>query len=93
MATELVESFRDMGCNMSYKLHIMAEHLDEFPTNCSDFSDEMGERFHQEIKTSEKRYQGRYDKRMLADYCWFLKRETVRISRKSSRRKTFSTDY
>jgi hypothetical protein len=62
-----------MGCNMSYKLHILDAHIDCFGESCSDFSDEMGERFHQDIKYSEKCYQGRYNKYMLSDYCWFLK--------------------
>ncbi|EFN85286.1 hypothetical protein EAI_02819, partial [Harpegnathos saltator] len=26
--------------------------------------------FHQDIKEMEKRYQGRWDIHMLADYCW-----------------------
>ena len=41
-------------------------HLDEFPGNCGDLSDVQGERFHQDIKTMEEHYKGRWDKRMMA---------------------------
>ena len=44
---------------MSYKLHFLHNHSDQFPENCGDFSDEHGERFHQDIKNKEQRYQGR----------------------------------
>lgn len=89
IARELVDSYEKMGCNMSYKLHIMDKHVDDFPPSCSDFSDEMGERFHQDIKKAEKIYQGRFDKFMLADYCWFLKQEAVSDARKGRRRSQF----
>ena len=32
-------------------------------------SDEQGERFHQEMKTMQTRYQERWDASMMADYC------------------------
>jgi len=34
-----------------------------------------GERFHQDIMTMEKRYQGKWTSSLLADYCWTLKRD------------------
>ncbi|KAL4711600.1 hypothetical protein ACJJTC_003617 [Scirpophaga incertulas] len=33
-----------------------------------------GKRFHQDVRHIERRYQGRSDVSMLADYCWMLKR-------------------
>lgn len=39
------------GLNMSLKIHFLHSHLDFFPENLGDVSDEHGERFHQEIKT------------------------------------------
>jgi hypothetical protein len=48
-------------------------HLDFFPEMIGAVSDENGERFYQEISTMEKRYQGKWSPRMLADYCWTLK--------------------
>ena len=54
-------AFRNLGCNMSIKLHFLYAHLDEFPDNLKAVSDELGERFHQDLKTMEHRYQGRWD--------------------------------
>ena len=52
------------------------------------YSEEQGERFHQDVKEIERRYQGRYDARMMGDYIWGLVREChldySRQSRKSS---------
>ena len=51
---ELVENmlrkYQEMGANMSIKVHFLHSHLDRFPENLSDFSEEQGERFHQDIK-------------------------------------------
>ena len=44
---------------MSIKVHFLHNHLDRFPANCGDVSDEQVERFHQDIKEMETRYQGR----------------------------------
>ncbi|KAI6651281.1 hypothetical protein LOD99_5429 [Oopsacas minuta] len=38
--------------------------------NLGAVSEEQGERFHQDIKTMETRYQERWDVHMMADYCW-----------------------
>jgi hypothetical protein len=72
---ELLNSYKDMGCNMSLKMHFLDFHLDFFPENLGAVSDEHGERFHQDISAMEKRYQGQWSARMLADYCWMLKRD------------------
>jgi hypothetical protein len=39
-------------------------------------SDKQGERFHQDISQTEKRYSEKSNSNMLADYCWSLIRET-----------------
>ena len=39
----------DSRVNMSLKIHLVDAHLDCFPENCGTFSDEHGERFHQEM--------------------------------------------
>ena len=41
-----------------------------------EISDEDVERFHQVIKVTKNRYQGRITKTMMADYRWFLQRES-----------------
>ena len=70
----LLQTYKEMGCRMSLKVHFLHSHLDFFPKNLGAVSDEQGERFHQDIATMEKRYQGHWDPAMLGDYCWFLKR-------------------
>ena len=52
-------------------------------------NEEHGERFHQDIKVMEARYQGQWDVAMMADYCWCLKRNCERseMARESKRRK------
>ena len=72
---QLLESFQSLGARMSIKMHFLQSHLDYFPKNCGDYSEEQCERFHQDIKTMESRYQGRWDINMLAHYCWCLKRD------------------
>lgn len=61
---------------MSLKIHFLHSHLDFFANNLGDESDEHGERFHQEIKQMESRYQGYWNEAMMGDFCWFLVRET-----------------
>lgn len=75
LVSDMLNNFRDLGCNMSIKVHYLHSHLDRFPENLGDLSEEQGERFHQDIKTMEERYQGRWDNHMMADYCWNLERD------------------
>ena len=58
---------------MSLKTHFLESHLDFFPENLSEVSDERGERFHQDIMAMKKQYQGKWTSSMLADYCWTVK--------------------
>ncbi len=76
LVSNLISTFRDIGANMSIKFHFLFSHLDRFHENLGDVSDEQGERFHQDIKEMEIRYQGRWDAVMMADYSWCLKRDT-----------------
>ena len=76
---ELLRSFRQLGSRMSVKMHFLCSHLDYFPQNCGDLSEEQGERFHQDIRVMEERYQGRWNVNFLADYCWCLKRDVVNV--------------
>ena len=78
----LLQTYKSMGCNMSLKIHFLHSHLDFFPPNLGDVSDEHGERFHQDISEMEKRYQGKWNQSMLADYCWTLKRDNPGASYK-----------
>ena len=47
----LIQSFHALGCNMNIKIHFLFSHLETFPENLGDASDEQGERFHQDIET------------------------------------------
>lgn len=73
---KMLDCYHKMGCNMSLKLHFLHSHLDFFPDNMGSVSDEHGERFHQDVAAFEKRFQGRWEPAMLADYCWSLLRDT-----------------
>ena len=77
IVNNMLKNFRTLAINMSIKLHFLHTHLDRFPGNLSDVSKEQGKRFDQDKKTMEERYQGRYDKKMMANYCWNLKRDKL----------------
>jgi len=70
-----MDSYEKPGCNMSLKMHFLFSHLDLFPLNCGDLSDEHGERFHQDISVMEDRYKGKWSAAMLGGYCWMIKRD------------------
>ena len=52
---------------MSLKVHILDSHLDKFKENMGAYSEEQGERFHQDILDFERRYQGQYNENMMGD--------------------------
>ena len=60
----MLDACQRLGANMSIKVHFLYNHLDRFPANCGDFSGEQGERFHQDTKDMETRYQRRWDARI-----------------------------
>jgi hypothetical protein len=79
----LVKNYSKMGCRMSLKVHILDAHHDTFK-NTGAYSEEQGERFHQDILDFERRYQGQYNENMMGDYIWGLIRESdLQYSRKS----------
>ena len=72
-------------CKMSLKVHFLLSHIDNFPENLGAYSEEQGERFHQDVRDIERRYQERWDVTMLADYYWMLKREIKEGNQKRTR--------
>lgn len=82
IVAKMVKDFEKLGCLMNLKLHFLHSRLDKFPDNLGHFSEEQGERFHQDIQVMETRYQGRWDVNMMADFCWMLKRDTKKEDRK-----------
>ena len=55
---KMVAEFRDLGCNMNIKLYFLFSYLSEFPENLGTVSEDQGERFHQDIRETECRFQG-----------------------------------
>ena len=82
----MLENFKALGCSMSIQLHFLNSHLRYFPENLGVVSEEEGERFHEDIKEMEQRYQSRWNINMIEEYCWTLHREEVQAvhKRKSS---------
>ena len=64
----LVEAYRKMDCRMSLKVHVLHAHLDESKDNMGDYSEEQGERFHQDVRSFEERYKEQYNESMMGDY-------------------------
>ena len=54
---KMLKCYHEIGANVSIKVQFLDSHLDKFPGNCGDFSDEQGERFHQDLKVMEDCYQ------------------------------------
>ena len=52
----MLACFEALKCRMSLKVHFLHAHLDCFPQNLGDMSEERDERFHQDIKSMETRY-------------------------------------
>ena len=82
---KMLHAYKEMGARMSLKMHFLHAHLDFFPENNGDVSDEHGERLHQEIKITEGRYQGNVSPAMMADFCWSLQRDTDEDHRRKRR--------
>jgi len=75
---------------MSLKIHFLESHLNFFPENLGEVSDEHSERFHQDILAMEKRYQCKWTSSMLADYYWTLKRDVLVAN---YRRKSYASTF
>ena len=86
---KMLKCYRGICASMSIKVHFLDSHLDKFPDNCGNFSNEQGERLHQDLKIMEDHYQGRWDKRMMTDYCLSTKRDLsdMQHDRKSRKRR------
>ncbi|GBM19044.1 hypothetical protein AVEN_172509-1 [Araneus ventricosus] len=66
---EMIKNFKILGCSMCLKVHFLDSHLNYFLENLDEVSEEQGERFHQDIKEMKRRYQGKWNLSMIADYC------------------------
>jgi hypothetical protein len=75
LVEDLLNAYQAMGCNMSFKIHFLHSHSNFFPPNLGPVSDGHGESFHQDICTTEKRYEGKSSRNMLTDCFWNLTEE------------------
>ena len=83
LAENMKKSFYLQGARISVKLHYAVDHLDDFAENCGAFSDEQGERVHQQIKSIQQRYKGKSIVSFLSDYHWSIKDEGEAYGRKT----------
>lgn len=90
LVEKLIHDYQQLGAHMSLKMYFIHSHLDSFPENLGDVSDEHGERFHQEVSIMEQRYQVQYSPAMIGDFCWLLQRDSSTCyKRKSLRSRVF----
>ena len=68
-----------MGCRMSVKVHFLLLHLNSFPGNLDEISDEQAEQFRQEIMSMEYCYQVSWNGYMKPNYCWMLYHDATDI--------------
>ncbi|GBM26287.1 hypothetical protein AVEN_66525-1 [Araneus ventricosus] len=91
IAEEMIKNFKILGCSMSLKVHFLASQLYYFLENLGAVSEEQGERFHQDTKEMEERYQGKWNVSMIADYCWMLQRDNpFKVYKRKSDKRTFA---
>ncbi|XP_031630890.1 uncharacterized protein LOC116345586 [Contarinia nasturtii] len=89
LIAEMLRNYGDIGAHLSLKMHFLKSHLNFFPDNLGDFSDEHGERFHQDIGDMEDRFNNRYTPNMLGEYCWYILRDTRAIHKRRGPKKHF----
>ena len=82
---KMLHAYKEMRARMSLKMHFLHAHLHFFPENSGDVSDEHEEKFHQEIKIVEERYQRNVSPAMIADFSWSLQRDTDEDHRRKRR--------
>ncbi|GBL73051.1 hypothetical protein AVEN_128213-1 [Araneus ventricosus] len=87
---EIIKNFKILGCSISLKVHFLDSHLDYFPENLGAVSEEQGVTFHQDIKEMERRYQGKWNVSLIADYCWMLQRDNpCKVHKRKRDKRTF----
>jgi len=74
---------------MSLKIHFLHSHLEFFEEKCGAMSDENGQSFYQDISSIGKRYQGKWNCAILADYCCTFTKNvpTMKHKREAKRKK------
>lgn len=70
LVDKLFDAYKQLGCTLTYKMHLLRSHLELFPPNIDDWSDQHGERFHQQLKTLEKRFVAQPHSSLLQRWCF-----------------------
>jgi len=73
----LIASFALIGVSkMTSKMHFIFKHKEKIEPYLGQYSDENGERLHQEMQSFEKRFCSDLSTQMMAEYMWSMKRDT-----------------
>lgn len=83
LAKNLKAHFYRQDVRISVKVHYAVDHLDDFAENCGAYSDEQGEKVHQDIKSIQQRYKGKDLVSFVADYSWSIKGAGESFGRKT----------
>lgn len=89
----LKKSYQKLQLSVTLKMHILFCHLETFPENCGQYSDEQGERSHQELLKTEFSYRGKNIRNAMADYCWRTTRESDTTAHKRQDKNHKKTGY
>ena len=89
LVDNLLEAYGRLGACMSLKIHFLHSHIDFFHSNLGAVSDEMGERFHQDISQMEANYQGKWNATMMGDFCWTLRKDSPTASHSRAAKRKF----
>lgn len=89
LVNKMLNDFHKIGSHLPLKMHFLKSHLDFFPANLGAFSDEQGERFHQDLSEMEERFNNRYLPNMLGEYVWSILRDTRALHKRIGTRRHF----
>ena len=84
LVARLIRNFSKLGKSNIFEAAISLFTPGFFQNNLGDFSEENGERFHQDIESIKRKYQGRWDSAMMGDNVGcFIRRDTSVHKRKA----------
>ena len=74
----IVENMLDLlpstWLSLTFEGSFLLAHVDCFLESLGDLSEENGDYFHQKMRAIEALHLERWDVTMMADYCWYLRR-------------------
>ena len=63
----LIDNYKAPGASIKIKMHYLTNHVDRSPEILGAVSDDLNKRFQHDIKYTESRHQGRWNRSMVAD--------------------------